>query len=108
MSDARRAVGTAGEKVAAAFLARHGLRIVGRNVEVDRGELDLLALDRGRRVVVEVRSVTGREDPLRAFRPDKASQVARLARRVGAQRVDLVAVHLDDGAAELRWVKGAA
>lgn len=108
MSASPREVGTAGEKVAAAFLARHGLGIVGRNVEVDRGELDLLALDRGRRVVVEVRSVTGREDPLGAFGHHKASQVARLARRVGAHRVDLVAVHLDDEAAELRWVKGAA
>lgn len=94
--------------MAAAFLARHGLLIVGRNVEVDRGELDLLALDRDRRVVVEVRSVTGREDPLGAFGPAKASQVSRLARRVGALRIDLVAVHLDDDAAELRWVKGAA
>lgn len=94
--------------MAAAFLARHGLRIVGRNVEVDRGELDLLALDRGHRVVVEVRSVTGRADPLGAFGFDKASRVSRLAGRVGAHRVDLVAVHLDDDAAELRWVKGAA
>lgn len=94
--------------MAAAFLARHGIRIVGRNVDIGRGELDLLALDGGRRVVVEVRSVTGREDPLGAFGYHKAAQVSRLAGRVGAHRVDLVAVHLDDEAAELRWVKGAA
>lgn len=108
MSDPRRAVGSTGERLAAAFLSRHGLRIVARNVEVDGGELDLLALDGASRVAVEVRSVTGAEDPLGAFGNRKAAQVARLARRVGAHRVDLVAIHLDADAAEMRWVKGAA
>lgn len=108
MSDTRRAVGDAGEDLAAAFLTRHGLRIVARNVDVDGGEIDILALDGGRKVAVEVRSVIGRADPLGAFGSEKAAQVSRLARQVGAQRVDLVAVRLDAEAAELRWVQGAA
>lgn len=108
MSDPRRVVGATGEQVAAAFLARHGLHIVARNLEVDGGEIDILALDRGEKVVVEVRSVTGAEEALGAFGPGKAARVSRLARRLGAGRVDLVAVHLDAEAAEVRWVRGAA
>lgn len=107
-SDSRRAIGSAGERLAAPFLVRHGLDIVARNVALDGGELDLLALDDGEKVAVEVRTVTGAEDPLGAFGPDKAARVARLARRVGARRVDLVAVTLLPEAAEMRWVRGAA
>lgn len=107
MSDPRRTIGSAGEKVAAAFLSRHGVDVVARNVDVEGGEIDILVLHNGERVAVEVRSVTGREDPLGAFDRGKAAQVSRLAGRVGAGRVDLVAVRLDGRAAELRWVRGA-
>jgi hypothetical protein len=34
--------------------------------------------------------------------------VARLARRIRAHRVDLIAIHLGEDAAEIRWVQGAA
>lgn len=107
MTDPRREVGSVGEDVAASFLVRHGLRIVARNVRLEGGELDILACHGNRRVAVEVRSVTGSEDPLRAFDDGKARRVRRLARRVGARRVDLVAVTLARDAAELRWVRGA-
>lgn len=108
MTDLRRAVGSAGESVAGAFLARRGLKVVARNVEVDGGEIDILALDHGWKVAVEVRAITGPEEPLHAFGADKAGQVGRLARLVGADRVDLVAIRLTEKAAEIRWVPGAA
>ncbi|HEX2153529.1 MAG TPA: YraN family protein [Acidimicrobiia bacterium] len=108
MTDPRPAVGATGEQLAATFLARHGLKVVARNVEVAGGELDILALDSGRRVAVEVRSITGPGEPLQAFGSDKAARVARLARLAGAERVDLVAIRLTPEAAEVRWVRGAA
>lgn len=101
-------MGEAGERLAAAVLTRHGVQIVARNVVVGRGEIDILALDHGRRLVVEVRTITGPGDPLEAFGVAKAAQVGRLARIVGADRVDLMAIHLGEAAAEVRWVKGAA
>ncbi len=104
----RRLIGSSGESLAAAILTRHGLRVVGRNVAVGRGEVDILALDGRSRVVVEVRTITGNHEPLEAYDSVKAAQVSRLAARVGADRVDLVAIRLSRRAAELRWVRGAA
>ena len=109
MSLRRRLTGSAGERVAAAVLESHGVQVLARNVVVSGGEVDLLALDKSSRVVVEVRTVTGAtQDPLVAFDTTKAAQVARLATELGADRVDLVAVRLDAVAAEVRWVRGAA
>ncbi len=101
-------IGRTGERLAAAVLARHGLTVVARNVAIGSGELDILAMDGPRRVVVEVRTITGHHDPLDAYDPAKAAQVSRLAARVGADRVDLMAIRLGREAAELRWVRGAA
>ena len=108
MSQQRRRVGALGERLAVATLRRHGLEIVARNVAVDRGELDILARDHGRQIVVEVRTITGSGEPSSAFDREKAAQVARLARRVGAHRVDLLAIHLAPDGAEIRWVRRAA
>lgn len=108
MSHRRRRVGALGERLAVATLRRHGLEVVARNVSVDGGELDILARDHGRRVVVEVRTITGLGEPLSAFNRGKAAQVARLARRVEAHRVDLLAIRLAPDGAEIRWVRRAA
>lgn len=108
MTDRRLRVGEAGERLAAAVLTGRGMRLVARNVAVAGGELDILALDQGRRLVVEVRTITGPGDPIEAYGPDKAAQVGRLARLIGAERVDLMAIRLGAEAAEIRWVKGAA
>lgn len=104
----REEIGRAGEALAADFLRRHGLRVVARNVTLPEGEVDLLARDGRRRVAVEVRTITGTSDPLTAFGPDKRRRVARLAQRLAADRVDLVAIRLTPEAAEFRWVRGAA
>jgi putative endonuclease len=53
--DSRRAAGTDAENLAAAFLARHGLRIVERNWRRRCGEIDLVARDGDVLVFVEVR-----------------------------------------------------
>lgn len=108
MTGHRRQVGRLGEDLAADLAQRHGMRILARNRRVAGGEVDIVAEEGRRRVVIEVRTVTGGEDPLAAFGPAKALQVRRLATILGADRVDLMAVHLSEEAAELRWVRGAA
>jgi len=77
---ARRALGRAGEQVAAEHLrAQHGLRIIGQNVRIAvedlRGELDLIASDPRRRllIVCEVKTRTY----AREQRPSVRSPVAR-------------------------------
>jgi putative endonuclease len=47
--------GDAAEALAASFLARHGLRVLERNWRVRGGEIDLICVDRGCLVFVEVR-----------------------------------------------------
>jgi len=94
--------------VAAAFLKRQGVKVMRRNVAVGRGEIDLMAVDGGSRVVVEVRTITGRHDPILAFDEGKANQVSGLAAKVGADRIDLVAIRLGLDGAELRWIRGVA
>ena len=61
----RRWFGSRSERAAARFLKRLGYRIVARNYSCPLGELDLIALDNGCIVFVEVRS-TGGGDSLRA------------------------------------------
>ena len=49
----RSAVGREGEALAASFLERQGLRILGRNFRSRQGEIDLIALDGETLVFVE-------------------------------------------------------
>jgi putative endonuclease len=61
----RRWFGNRSERAAARFLKRLGYRILVRNYACPLGELDLIALDQGCIVFVEVRS-TGESDSARA------------------------------------------
>jgi putative endonuclease len=99
-------LGIAGERVAARFLTDHGLEVVARNVDVGRGELDLLAIDRDTRVVVEVRTITGLGDPIDAVGPSKRRRVSALAGRIGAGRVDFIGVGIGPDEALVHWVPG--
>lgn len=55
--DGRRDVGRAGEEAAARYLARHGYRILHRNLRLGRtGELDIVAMQGRTLVFVEVKS----------------------------------------------------
>ena len=95
-----------GERIAAEFLSSHGLDMVGRNFQVGRGELDLLALDGGQRVVVEVRAITADRDPIDAIGTGKRRRVTRLAGAVGASRVDFLGVRIGADDVVVHWVPG--
>jgi putative endonuclease len=56
MSLESRSFGERGEAEAVRFLERHGYRIVGRNIRIGRGEIDLIAYDREVLVFIEVKA----------------------------------------------------
>jgi putative endonuclease len=100
-----RALGAFGERIAALHLESKGYRIVGRNVRLLRGEIDLVACDGEVTVFVEVRTRRGNGsgDPEETVTPRKARKLhavateflARHPELPEAARVDLVAVCLD-------------
>lgn len=82
------------------------MRVIDANVAVGRGEVDLIAMDGPVRVVVEVRTTSGEGDPIDAVDRSKRENVARLARRLGAGRVDFVGVRVEESGVDLHWVPG--
>jgi len=95
-----------GESLARRFLTDHGLSILASNVRVEGGEIDLVALDRGQKVAIEVRAITGQGDPIDAVDPVKRRKVRRLAHQTGASRVDFIGIAIETGAAVVHWVPG--
>jgi putative endonuclease len=80
---ARRALGAAGEDLAAAWYAERGYEPVARNWRCREGELDLIVRRRRLYVVCEVkaRSSLAFGSPLEAVTPAKRQRVRRLAAR---------------------------
>lgn len=99
-------VGAVGERCAVAFLRRSGLSLVARNVQVGRGEIDIVAIDGPVRVAIEVRSITGDGDPTEAFDHAKYLQVRALARQARCARVDLVAIRFGELTVDVHWIRG--
>jgi putative endonuclease len=52
-------IGNYGERVAAAFVRRHGYRVLTRNYKTDQGEIDLICRDGNVLAFVEVRARSG-------------------------------------------------
>lgn len=94
MTDPRRRTGREAEELVARRLAAEELQIVERNARTRYGELDLVALDGGTLVFVEVKAgrlgaAFGPERPILAIGPRKQRQVRRLATAWMAERRDL-------------------
>ena len=70
-----------GERRAARHLAAKGLRVIGRNLRIAGGELDVVALDGRTLVVVEVKtsSVDTPSDPLERMSAEKIRVLNRAA-----------------------------
>jgi putative endonuclease len=77
-----------GERIAEAFCALRGYEVVDRNVREGRGEIDLIALDHGTIVFVEVKFRTGgdRAAPFLAVNFKKREDVAKAAALYLARR----------------------
>ena len=105
----RQRIGRFGEQLAADFLERCGARILGRNIRLGRGEIDLHVEIDTSSVAVEVKTIVARspeDDALYQFSEKKADTVRHYAGRLvpPARRVDLVTVTLRDSGAEIHWV----
>jgi putative endonuclease len=81
-----RALGRLGEALAEAHLRRAGFRILARNVHLRHAELDLVALDGGALVFVEVRLRTSAR-----FGGAAESVGPRKQRRIAAAAAELLA-----------------
>ena len=78
--------------------------MVAVNLQVGRGEVDIVAIDRGVAAVVEVRTVTGVGDPMDSFDDVKLAQVYSLAATIGVGRVDFISVAARLECVEIRWL----
>ena len=112
-ADQRVAVARFGEGLAARFLTERGARLLGRNVRVGRGEIDLhVMFDSGPAAVevkTRVRPAPG-FGPLGAYGKRKAAAVRRHARLLDppAYRVDLVAVTIGTVGVDVLWIPYAS
>lgn len=94
MSAARQRLGKAAEQLVASRLAAAGWEIVERNARSRHGELDIVAMDGGTLVFVEVKagrdgSAYGPERPVLAVAAQKQRRIRRLAAAWMATRRDL-------------------
>lgn len=102
MADARRALGALGERLARQRLEALGYHIIAANHRTRTGEIDLIALEDGCLVFVEVRTRrgAGHGTPAESVVGAKADRLAALAEEYAAThpelpadlRVDVVAV----------------
>jgi putative endonuclease len=88
---ARQRLGRTAEELVAVRLERAGWQIVGRNVRLPSGELDIVALDGSTLVFVEVKAgragtALGPERPAHAVGRRKQLKLRRLAREWIAER----------------------
>jgi putative endonuclease len=103
-NDPRRRVGDAGERLAADYLTKQGYDIVDRNVKRSEGEIDLVAIDDGTLVFVEVKlRRSGRAGAaIQQISPAKHARLRQLAEAYAADhpdlpgnlRIDVVAIDL--------------
>jgi len=94
MTQTRRRLGQAAEDLVAARLADAHWEIVERNARTRYGELDIVALDGGTLVFVEVKAGRagarhGPQHPLLAIGPRKQRRIRRLATAWMAERRNL-------------------
>lgn len=117
MTDARKALGAAGERAAEQFLRRQRYTIVERNYRTRAGEIDLIALDGSTVVFVEVKTRTGTAhgSPFDAVNTRKQRQIVRVAQRFLAAkrlferpaRFDVVGVWWEDGKPRCELIRNA-
>ena len=115
--EGRRELGRRGEAVAEAFLRARNYTIVARNFRCRAGEIDLVALDGGVVVFVEVRSRRGDRlgTPLESVDGRKQARVARVAEYFCAAhgwlerdaRFDVVGIRFDAEPPAVEHVRAA-
>ena len=94
--------GNEGEQIACDYLESIGYKILGKNIELGIGEIDILALDRRTVVLVEVKTVKGSgfglaKDLVRRAKQEKLRNLARILEQKyprRAIRIDVIGVNM--------------
>lgn len=97
-----KATGSRGEDEAVKYLSSHGYKILGRNLKLYLGEIDILAQDRRTLVIVEVKTVRGAgfglaQDLVRYKKQQKLRNLARALIQEYPNRpirIDVIGVNL--------------
>ena len=109
-------LGKQGEAIAASYLEERGFKIVERNWRYNKKELDLIAYDEDRFVVVEVKTRTtdGWEHPKEAITPGKIRFIVEATEAYIMQhdikeevRFDVVTLIPDNGEWKIEHIKEA-
>lgn len=110
----RKQLGKSGEDLAADFLHKKGLKIIGRNIHFKFGEIDILAQDKENIVLVEVKTKTNEDfgkpyEEVDYFKKKKLSQLARAVLQKYPNkniRVDVVSIRMDEPP-EIEYIENA-
>lgn len=112
----RMQTGREGERLAASYLKKHGMKLIGRNIRVGRDEIDLIARDDQTLVFIEVKTRADELFGRPAAAVDRAKQyrISRAASRYLRKnklyppyiRFDIVEV-VGDGPREIRHLRNA-
>lgn len=114
----RKAIGLLGEELALAHLLAHGLRLVTRNYRCKLGEIDLVMLDGGTLVLIEVRCRASNDYGGAAASVDwqKQRKLVKTAEHLLMKRADLrrhparfdvMAITTDSTTPQIEWLKSA-
>lgn len=112
-------IGKYGEELASQFLRKKGYKIIEKNFRIRGGEIDIVAIDKGTLVYVEVKSRTSDQFglPEESITPwkikflERAAKFYRNNRRhlPSLERIDIVAVDLEDAKnPKFRLIKNAS
>ncbi|MBI4458398.1 YraN family protein [Candidatus Uhrbacteria bacterium] len=110
----RAALGLLGERAAELHLRRRGWSVIGRRVRTRSGEIDLVAMDGGEVVFIEVKTRRGDafgppEESITFRKRQKMRRAAHefLRGRDLPYRIDVIAVEIRGGTARIRHYKAA-
>jgi putative endonuclease len=117
MSEFRKVIGGEGERLAAIYLEERGMRVIGTNIKNKIGEMDILALDGGTLVVVEVKTKTGigfgSPEEMVGFRKQRklirCAQLYLLQQKLIGRpwRIDVVSVRMDEDPPRVTHIENA-
>lgn len=101
-------LGDFGELVAVRFLRDRGIRVVGRNVFVQRHEIDIIYRGDEGLVAVEVKTTSGERDPFDALDGEKLRRIRRAmaAYEQPMVAIDAIGVRICRSEIEIRWLRG--
>jgi len=109
-------LGRWGEEQASKYLERHGVKILGKNIFTEYGEIDLLGTEEGVLLFVEVKTAQTRKFgfPEVSVNSRKMDHMNRAAQKYlqdheensGDYRIDVISIEINNKKeSEIRWFK---